>query len=57
MKFLVDRCAGPGLAEWLSMQGHDVLEASVNRALRAVIAALPVNAPHRAPGAGSTQGT
>lgn len=27
MKFLVDRCAGPGLADWLRNQGHDVLEA------------------------------
>ena len=27
MKFLVDRCAGPGLADWLRVQGHDVLEA------------------------------
>ena len=26
MKFLVDRCAGRGLAEWLRGQGHDVLE-------------------------------
>ena len=30
---------------------------SVNRALRAVIATLPVNDPHRAPGAGGTQGS
>ena len=27
MKFLVDRCAGRLLAEWLLNQGHDVLEA------------------------------
>jgi len=27
MKFLVDRCAGRRLAEWLRGQGHDVLEA------------------------------
>ena len=27
MKFLVDRCAGRRLAEWLNQQGHDVLEA------------------------------
>ncbi|HEX4792158.1 MAG TPA: DUF5615 family PIN-like protein [Humisphaera sp.] len=27
MKFLVDRCAGRILAEWLRQQGHDVLEA------------------------------
>ena len=26
MKFLVDRCAGRRLAEWLSNQGHDVVE-------------------------------
>jgi predicted nuclease of predicted toxin-antitoxin system len=26
MKFLVDRCAGHRLAEWLRSQGHDVLE-------------------------------
>ena len=26
MKFLVDRCAGRRLAEWLRGQGHDVLE-------------------------------
>lgn len=26
MKFLVDLCAGHGLAEWLRSQGHDVLE-------------------------------
>lgn len=26
MKFLVDRCAGPPLADWLRDQGHDVLE-------------------------------
>lgn len=26
MKFLVDRCAGPLLADWLRAQGHDVLE-------------------------------
>lgn len=28
MKFLVDRCAGAKLAQWLREQGHDVLEAS-----------------------------
>jgi len=27
MKFLVDRCAGRRLAEWLRRQGHDVSEA------------------------------
>jgi predicted nuclease of predicted toxin-antitoxin system len=27
MKFLVDRCAGRILADWLRQQGHDVLEA------------------------------
>jgi predicted nuclease of predicted toxin-antitoxin system len=27
MKFLVDRCAGRRLAEWLRGQGHDVFEA------------------------------
>lgn len=27
MKFLVDRCAGVRLAEWLRAQGHDVAEA------------------------------
>ena len=26
MKFLVDRCAGRRLAEWLREHGHDVLE-------------------------------
>lgn len=26
MKFLVDRCAGRRLAEWLRAQGHDVVE-------------------------------
>ena len=26
MKFLIDRCAGHFLAEWLRNQGHDVLE-------------------------------
>ena len=26
MRFLVDRCAGRRLAEWLNSQGHDVLE-------------------------------
>jgi len=26
MKFLIDVCAGHGLAEWLRSQGHDVLE-------------------------------
>ena len=26
MRFLVDRCAGRTLAEWLKSQGHDVLE-------------------------------
>ena len=29
---------------------------SVNRALRAVMAGLPADAPHRAPGAGGAQG-
>ncbi|MGO9288862.1 MAG: DUF5615 family PIN-like protein [Polyangia bacterium] len=28
MKFLVDRCAGHRLAEWLRTEGHDVVEAS-----------------------------
>ena len=27
MKFLVDRCAGSRLAEWLPNSGHDVVEA------------------------------
>ena len=27
MKFLVDRCAGRRLAEWLRSTGHDVIEA------------------------------
>jgi predicted nuclease of predicted toxin-antitoxin system len=27
VKFLVDRCAGRRLADWLARQGHDVLEA------------------------------
>ena len=27
MRFLVDRCAGPRLAEWLRNAGHEVLEA------------------------------
>jgi len=26
MKFLVDRCAGKRLADWLAAQGHDVLD-------------------------------
>ena len=26
MKFLIDRCAGHRLAEWLRQQGHDVVE-------------------------------
>lgn len=26
MKFLIDRCAGRRLAEWLRTQGHDVVE-------------------------------
>ena len=26
MKFLIDRCAGRRLAEWLRQQGHDVVE-------------------------------
>jgi len=25
MRFLVDECAGPGLAKWLREQGHDVV--------------------------------
>ena len=28
MRFLVDRCAGRRLADWLREQGHDVLEVS-----------------------------
>lgn len=28
MKFLVDRCAGRRLAEWLRVEGHDVVEAT-----------------------------
>ena len=28
MKFLVDRCAGRRLADWLRDQGHDVREAT-----------------------------
>ena len=27
MRFLIDRCAGRRLAEWLEREGHDVLEA------------------------------
>lgn len=27
MRFLVDRCAGRGIADWLRQQGHDVVEA------------------------------
>ena len=27
MRFVVDRCAGRRLAEWLRIQGHDVVEA------------------------------
>lgn len=27
MRFLIDRCAGSTIAEWLRQQGHDVLEA------------------------------
>jgi predicted nuclease of predicted toxin-antitoxin system len=26
MKFLIDRCAGRLLAEWLRQEGHDVVE-------------------------------
>ena len=26
MKFLIDRCAGSRIAEWLSSLGHDVIE-------------------------------
>jgi predicted nuclease of predicted toxin-antitoxin system len=26
MKFLVDRCAGGRLAQWLALQGHDVVD-------------------------------
>ena len=26
MKFLIDRCAGHRLADWLRLQGHDVIE-------------------------------
>jgi predicted nuclease of predicted toxin-antitoxin system len=26
MKFLLDRCAGRRLADWLRTQGHDVVE-------------------------------
>jgi predicted nuclease of predicted toxin-antitoxin system len=26
MKFMIDRCAGRRLAEWLSSRGHDVIE-------------------------------
>ena len=26
MKFLIDRCAGQLLADWLRKQGHDVVE-------------------------------
>ena len=29
MRFLVDRCAGRRLAEWLSNNGHDVVEAQI----------------------------
>ena len=29
MRFLVDRCAGRRLAEWLNSQGHDVLESRI----------------------------
>jgi predicted nuclease of predicted toxin-antitoxin system len=28
LRFLVDRCAGRRLADWLRNQGHDVLEVS-----------------------------
>jgi predicted nuclease of predicted toxin-antitoxin system len=24
MRFLVDECTGPGVARWLTQQGHDV---------------------------------
>ncbi|MBI3450425.1 MAG: DUF5615 family PIN-like protein [Acidobacteria bacterium] len=27
MKFLIDRCAGRRLADWLRQQGHDIVEA------------------------------
>jgi hypothetical protein len=26
MRFLIDRCAGALIAEWLRQQGHDVVE-------------------------------
>ncbi len=29
MRFLVDRCAGARLAQWLRAQGHDALEAAL----------------------------
>lgn len=29
MKFLIDRCAGRRLADWLCAQGHDVVESRV----------------------------
>ena len=29
MKFLIDRCAGRLLADWLRQQGHDVVESRV----------------------------
>lgn len=29
MEFLIDRCAGRRLAEWLSNLGHDVVEARI----------------------------
>lgn len=31
MKFLIDRCAGRRLAEWLRQQGHDVVESRGRR--------------------------
>ena len=30
MKFIVDRCAGRRLAEWLSDNGHDVIDTRNN---------------------------
>jgi len=31
MKFLIDRCAGHLLAEWLRSEGHDVVEGLLTR--------------------------
>lgn len=38
MKFLVDRCAGATLAQWLRSKGHDVAEACEIRLFERLLA-------------------